>query len=169
MELDKIRQEIDAVDTKMKALFQKRMELSYQVVESKKQTGGAVYVPEREQAIISARSKDMETEYLLEYQAFLKQLMGISRTYQYTKLVGASEALQKIDFNKEEIMLVFPYRPENNSLSMALNAIALANLTVKSVETVMENGQNTCYLCIGGDFTTEIAKAAILLIIEENK
>lgn len=169
MGLENIRQEIDSVDAQMKELFLKRMELAYQVIETKKQTGGAVYVPEREQAIISARSKGVEQEYLPEYQAFIKQLMGISRTYQYSKLVNQSESLQNLPFATGEIQLEFPYQPKTDHLATALNAAALAGLSVKTIETEEGTEKSICRMCLSGDFSTEIAKAVILLIIEENK
>lgn len=168
MELDKIRQEIDAVDAQMRELFLKRMELSSQVVETKKQTGGAVYVPEREQAVVSERSKDVEQKYLPEYQAFIKQLMGISRTYQYSRLVKQSEKLQNLPEKTGEVNLEFPYRPKTDKLSVALNALALAGLSVKTVTTEMREEKTICQMCVCGDFSTEIAKAAVLQILEEN-
>lgn len=169
MGLDTIRQEIDEVDTQMKDLFLKRMALAYQVVESKMQTGGAVYVPEREQAIITARSKGIEQEYLLEYQAFLKQLMGISRTYQYSKLVALSDKLADFPEKTGEITMEFAYYPEKNQLSVCLNAAALAGLLVKEVVTEEKAGKMICRLRLYGDFSTKLARAAVLLILEENE
>ena len=62
MGLKQIREEIDAIDSQMKELFQTRMELSRQVIESKKQTKAAVYVPEREQEVLETCSDKVAEE-----------------------------------------------------------------------------------------------------------
>ena len=52
MTLEEVRAGIDAVDTQMKPLFLKRMECGKHVAEVKAQTGGDVFVLERELEII---------------------------------------------------------------------------------------------------------------------
>lgn len=48
MDLNQIRVEIDSVDKQIVELFQKRMELSGEVAESKRGTGKAIYDRQRE-------------------------------------------------------------------------------------------------------------------------
>ena len=92
MGLDEIRQKIDvSIDTQMKELFLARMDLSAQVIAVKKVNGGAVYVPEREKEVIEKRSAQVETEKLPEYQMFVRQVMAISRTYQYAQIADMAE------------------------------------------------------------------------------
>lgn len=55
MTLEEVRAGIDAVDTQMKPLFLKRMECGKHVAEVKAQTGGDVFVLERELEIIEKR------------------------------------------------------------------------------------------------------------------
>lgn len=50
--MEEVRAGIDAVDTQMKPLFLKRMECGKHVAEVKAQTGGDVFVLERELEII---------------------------------------------------------------------------------------------------------------------
>lgn len=52
MTLEEVRAGIDAVDTQMKPLFLKRMECGKHVAEVKAQTGGDVFVLERELEIV---------------------------------------------------------------------------------------------------------------------
>ena len=52
MTLEEVRAGIDAVDTQMKPLFLKRMECGKHVAEVKAQTGGDVFILERELEII---------------------------------------------------------------------------------------------------------------------
>ena len=72
MTLEEIREEIDAIDRQMKALFIKRMDCARQVAETKAKTGGDVYVAEREAAMIQKRTSGIEDRELREnYRDFL--------------------------------------------------------------------------------------------------
>lgn len=91
MTLDEIRVQIDAVDTQMKPLFLQRMECAKHVAETKAETGGDVFVLERELAIIEKRAGDVDPELYDEYVAFLRHLMSVSRRYQYGILTGMQD------------------------------------------------------------------------------
>ena len=65
MTLEEVRAGIDAVDTQMKPLFLKRMECGKHVAEVKAQTGGDVFVLERELEIIEKRATDVDFVYTL--------------------------------------------------------------------------------------------------------
>ena len=137
MSLDKIRQEIDQIDEQMKILFLQRMDLAKQVIEEKKKTGAAVYVPEREAEIIEVRSEGAPEEYLPECRAFFKQMMGISRTYQYSRIAGQAETLKVLTEGKDSVVLEFSCGMECGGLAACLNAVSLAGLQAESVK--MEN------------------------------
>ena len=84
MTLEQIREEIDAIDQQMKALFIRRMDCARQVAETKAETGGDVYVAEREAAMTEKRTADIEDRELKEnYRDFLTHTICISRRYQY--------------------------------------------------------------------------------------
>lgn len=107
MTLDEIRVQIDAVDTQMKPLFLKRMECAGHVAETKKETGGDVFVLERELAIIEKRAGDVAPEVRDEYIMFLRHLMSVSRRYQYGMLTEMqdrvlSEALAAAGLSEEK-------------------------------------------------------------------
>ena len=55
--LDDCREAIDAIDTELLTLLNKRMEVVHRVGEIKKESGGAIYRPEREKAIIERLEK----------------------------------------------------------------------------------------------------------------
>ena len=64
-ELSAIREDIDKIDRELVSLFCKRMELSLDVAESKRNTGKAVFDPEREKLLlkkVSAHEKRPERE-----------------------------------------------------------------------------------------------------------
>lgn len=56
--LDSLRQQIDGVDAELVQLLAKRLQLTTQVGEIKSQLGQPLYVPSREQALLSARRED---------------------------------------------------------------------------------------------------------------
>jgi chorismate mutase/prephenate dehydratase len=55
--LDDCREAIDAIDSELLTLLNKRMEVVHRVGEIKKESGGAIYRPEREKAIIERLEK----------------------------------------------------------------------------------------------------------------
>lgn len=91
MSLQEARAQIDAVDAKIKALFLKRMGLAEDVAAAKKVTGGDVFVPEREHAMVHDESADVPPELRSEYIAFLKYLTGASRRHQYGLLTDMQD------------------------------------------------------------------------------
>ena len=60
--LDECREAIDAIDNEMLSLLNKRMKVVERVGEIKQDTGGAIYRPEREKAIIERLTKLSEEE-----------------------------------------------------------------------------------------------------------
>lgn len=93
MTLEETRAQIDEVDTQIKALFLKRMELAEQVAATKKQSGSDVFVPERERSMIQGESADVPKCLRSEYIAFLKYLTGASRRHQYGMLPEMQDAV----------------------------------------------------------------------------
>ena len=91
MTLEEVRAGIDAVDTQMKPLFLKRMECGKHVAEVKAQTGGDVFVLERELEIIEKRATDVDPEIQEEYKTFLRHLMSLCRKYEYELLPEMQE------------------------------------------------------------------------------
>lgn len=166
MELEKIRQNIDQIDQQMKELFLARMDCSRQVAQAKQQTGGSVYVPEREAEIIKERTAGVEEEKLPEYRAFLTQIMQISRTYQYSKLAEGEEALARLPFQTAGISLEFFCR--DGRLAAVLGTLALAEITVEHIKEKSRGGDGAVYvLSLAGDFSGELARGAILQVIKE--
>ena len=93
--LDDIRKKIDEIDNSMKPLFLERLACSRQVAEAKAKTKEEVYVPKREEEIIADRSEDTQGETQEAYTAFLKDVMQISRRYQYGVLQELQEEVLK--------------------------------------------------------------------------
>lgn len=86
--LEDIRQEITSVDKQMSELFEKRMQLSSEVLEYKKECGLPIFDPERESKILAASVNNLSDESLKEYSLlFFKSLMDTSKSYQQ-RLMG---------------------------------------------------------------------------------
>ena len=91
MALKEVRKTIDEIDTQMKPLFLQRMECGKHVAEAKAQTGGDVFVLERELEIIEKRAGDVKPEIQEEYRTFLRHLMSLCRKYEYELLPEMQE------------------------------------------------------------------------------
>lgn len=168
MELDQIRKEIDAIDTQMKDLYLKRLELSGQVAETKKATGGSVYVPAREKQVIQERSVGVDADKLPEYQTFLKEVMGISRTYQYAILSETAQELEKLPKGEGQLILNISCGSGDYRLATVLDAITLAGIMIEEVTATSGMGErDVCRMHLSGDFSTPLAKGAILQVLRE--
>lgn len=87
MDLNLIRQDIDALDKELVALLEKRMDLVTQVTTFKKETGKAVLDTAREEAVlekVASRvvNKDFEATIVNTFADIMKN----SRDYQKSKL-----------------------------------------------------------------------------------
>lgn len=159
MTLDEIRAEIDAVDTRMKPLFLRRMECARHVAETKRITGGDVFVLERELAIIEKRASGVEEVYD-EYVAFLRHLMSVSRRYQYGILTGMQEQVMeaalgaaKLDENQEHtrVEIGFSCRKDASDLNLYLNMAKLNDIAIEEMELKTENGIQKVRMVLEGN------------------
>lgn len=91
MDLTEVRKNIDRVDRQIRELFVQRMELANQVVEIKARNGDEIYKPEREQVVIQKQTEGMESRWVKPYTALLKKIMGVSREYQYGRMLELRE------------------------------------------------------------------------------
>ncbi|MCM1258029.1 MAG: chorismate mutase [Roseburia sp.] len=169
MSLDEIRQEINSIDTRMKELFLKRMECSRQVAEEKKKTKGRVYVPEREAEMVSRGLMDVPENKMPEYKMLLKQIITISRTYQYSQM-GLPEYLREtLDF-QGELLIGFSCKEDSDQLSGAVVALKMAGIVIQEIQTERQQEKTMCcHMRIFGDFKSSLAKGAVLQIYEENE
>lgn len=83
MTLADVRAEIDSVDSQIKELFEKRMQLAEHVAAIKAETADAIFKPEREEVIINKLTQDVDGKIVKEYTALIKRIMEVSRKYQY--------------------------------------------------------------------------------------
>ncbi|MDE6904471.1 MAG: chorismate mutase [Lachnospiraceae bacterium] len=167
MGLEEIRKNIDAVDTQMRELFLKRMELSRQVAEEKKRTGAKVYVPKREEEVILCRAEGV-TELAPEYRMFLKELMAISRTYQYSCL-DLPDSLEFLSDFTGGLMLTFTCSEKSEQLLTGITALKMAGIIIHEIQSESVEEQIICRISLWGDFRLALARGAVLQIYEENE
>ncbi|MFW5631734.1 MAG: bifunctional chorismate mutase/prephenate dehydratase [Acetivibrio ethanolgignens] len=113
LDLSKIRENIDEIDTQMVELFEKRMALTKEVAEYKMQTGKAVLDKEREAQKLNALSSLVKEPYnTYPVQELFTQIMSMSRKYQYSLIKNYTEELSferlsSLPFNSETRVVFF--------------------------------------------------------------
>ncbi len=81
-DLKELRKQIDAIDSEMIRLFEKRMETAEAVGEYKKQHGINVDDPNREDEIIRRNEKLVSRKWRRYYRRFQKYLFKLSKAHQ---------------------------------------------------------------------------------------
>ena len=96
--LEEARKIINDVDTQMAELFVKRMRAAEMVYEHKKKMGLPILDQTRETAVIERNTKRIEDEVLKGYYIdYLKNVMSISRSYQYRMQNGLKVAYSGVE------------------------------------------------------------------------
>lgn len=84
MDLNNIRNQIDSLDAELVELFLKRMNLCKEVAQYKKEHGLPIFVPAREEAVLS-RVEALSGEEMSPYtQELFRKIMELSKQYQFT-------------------------------------------------------------------------------------
>jgi chorismate mutase/prephenate dehydratase len=110
MNQDSIRQEIDKIDEAMVELFCKRMGVSEQIAQFKKENVLPVRDIKRERELLS-RIMELAGDELAEYAATVyKTILTVSRSHQNTKLGRKSRTYEKITSVLEQTPNLFPQR-----------------------------------------------------------
>ena len=96
--LEEARRIINEVDSQMAELFVKRMKAAELVFEHKKEFGLPILDKKREDAVIEKNSALIEDEVFKEYyRVYIKELMAISRAYQYRLQGGLKVAYSGVE------------------------------------------------------------------------
>lgn len=83
MSLTELRKQIDLIDFEMLQLFKKRMALSFEVGQYKKEQKLAVLDTSREQEAVELRKQWLSDDHLWPYyERFIKEVMLLSKEYQ---------------------------------------------------------------------------------------
>ena len=96
--LDEARKIINEVDLQMAELFVKRMRAAEMVYEHKKEFGLPILDQDRENEVVEKNSEVIEDDVLKEYYIdYIKNIMSISRAYQYRMQLGLKVAYSGVE------------------------------------------------------------------------
>lgn len=176
MALKEVRKTIDEIDTQMKPLFLQRMECGKHVAEAKAQTGGDVFVLERELEIIGKRAGDVKPEIQEEYRTFLRHLMSLCRKYEYELLPEMQEkvitaALTAAGLTAEtehsQVKIAFTCPKETSDLNLFLNMTKLNGITVDALNLTTEDGVQKITMILDGKVTEASMRCLLCQIGKE--
>ena len=139
-DLLEIRRDIDEVDAKLVALYEKRMELAEQVAEYKISAGKQVFDKNREQEKLDKVSGMVEEPFLKEgVKELFEQIMSISRKRQYQLLaehgLGMKTDFTQVDRLKDEGARIVYQGEEGANSQLAMKAYFGENAKGQHVET----------------------------------
>lgn len=104
LNLDDIRVQIDEIDEKLTALFEKRMDLVLQVAKYKEETGQKIFDSEREKKVIDKNKGYLKNKaYEKSLEDFYNDMMAISRKFQ-AKQIFSSDIEDISDSEVEKIV-----------------------------------------------------------------
>lgn len=110
MELNEIRQKIDAIDDQIAELYARRMELVKEVLETKKKTGKAVNDPDREKKILLRVTEKVDESQQVYLKRVFETIFETSKAYQTANAEYRSQTGDKIAMAIEKGELNFPAR-----------------------------------------------------------
>lgn len=153
--LDEIRIKINSIDKEMAELFEKRMLLSANVAEYKKEHALPIYDNNREIANISRNVKYIENEEIQDYYIdFLKNTMSISKKYQSYLLEGAKVAYSGVAGAYAYIAAKKAF-PSSKLIAMP---------TFEEAYRAVENGEcDTCVLPIENSYAGDVGNVMDLI------
>ena len=134
MTIDELRNEIDKIDNEMKSLFVQRMGVSKQISDIKAASGADIYNPEREKEIIEKRSSDIDESIKNEYISMVKNVIGLSRKYQYRNIMEKNGSELDIDYIEIE-------PKAQNAAALKSELYIIDSISKDSIHTVDDHRQ----------------------------
>ena len=111
MDLNEIRNSIDAIDDQLVELFCQRMALSAQVADYKKENNLPIFVPSRERDILQRVAKQAGPEMENYSRVLYSMLFELSRSYQSKRNGSISPLYEQITHAIEHTSRLFPQAP----------------------------------------------------------
>lgn len=85
MDIEVLRQEIDAIDAELVKLFCRRMKAASGIADYKKEKNLPIHVPEREAQVLEKVSQLADAEFSEDVKQLYQTLFQISRDYQHRR------------------------------------------------------------------------------------
>lgn len=111
MELKELRNEIDLIDDELVQLFNKRMQLSAQVADYKKEHNMPIHVPAREREILQDVAAKSSPDMANYARVLYSMIFELSRSYQRKRNTSTTELYQTISNSIEDTPKLFPQAP----------------------------------------------------------
>lgn len=111
MELEDLRNQIDAIDDELERLFIKRMAISAQVADYKRERNLPIYVPARERQILHEVGKKAGPEMESYARVLYSMIFELSRSYQNKRNMAKTQLYQTILDSIENTPKLFPQSP----------------------------------------------------------
>ena len=111
MDIQELRNEIDSIDNQLVKLFCRRMDVSAQVAEYKKENHMPIYVPSREREILSSVAEKAGNEMGNYTRVLYSMLFELSRSYQSKQNLTMGPLHEKIASSIENTPKLFPQAP----------------------------------------------------------
>lgn len=110
MELKDIREKIDQIDDKIAKLYAERMECVKDVIDAKKQSGKAVFDPDREKNIILRVTEQVDEDKQVYLKRVFETIMDTSKAYQTVNSVYSTNLSRDIEGALSKGDLIFPVK-----------------------------------------------------------
>ena len=111
MDLNELRDKIDAIDTDLVRLFAERMEVAAQVADIKKENNLPIYVPARERAVLKSVAEKAGDEMANYTRVLYSLLFELSRSYQQKRNDAITPLYKRITESIENTPKLFPQAP----------------------------------------------------------
>ena len=134
LDLGKIREKIDKLDSQLVELLEERLEIVQEVAQCKKQTGKRIFDEEREKEVVQKNLKRVKNKELNHYiELILKDIMDSSKEYQKFKIGISTKYVNDLDLKDKK--LGYTGVPGSYAYEVLMNILKNnKNLDVDSIE-----------------------------------
>ena len=134
LDLGKIREKIDKLDSQLVELLEERLEIVQEVAQFKKQTGKRIFDEEREKEVVQKNLKRVKNKELNHYiELILKDIMDSSKEYQKFKIGISTKYVNDLDLKGKK--LGYTGVPGSYAYEVLMNILKNnKNLDVDSIE-----------------------------------
>ncbi|MCH3915762.1 MAG: chorismate mutase [Acidaminococcaceae bacterium] len=177
MDLTDVRKAIDKIDEQIKPLFIARMGCTKKIAAVKAQTGGAVFILDRENSIIEKNAEGVAPAIRDAYINFLRNLFSVSRHFQYGILKDMQNAVIEKALAKGGLKASTPHssveisfaclsRPGN--LNILCNAVILSNVDIEKMSIENIAGIHHVDMVLAGNLRDAKLRQALTQIAKES-
>ena len=134
LDLGKIREKIDKLDSQLVELLEERLEIVQEVAQFKKQTGKRIFDEEREKEVVQKNLKRVKNKELNHYiELILKDIMDSSKEYQKFKIGISTKYVNDLDLKDKK--LGYTGVPGSYAYEVLMNILKNnKNLDIDSIE-----------------------------------